>query len=386
MAQGAGSIAHKVNSGDVIEIRYRTSNVPSNRVNTSQPFEFWYTKTDNDSTFTSTMVYKANGLITEGTWQTVQFTPTTGITLKRVMFDFLKEDLGFSGTKLEIDYMYIGPAARRPSQNPQNTILFDYTNKFTDELRYAGFVYNDRNYDNGNWGGTDIGTITFNGSEMVVPVVNGTNSFSVQTTNSNASLTSTPLNYAPASKDMIQIRMKLNDLQAISGKDAKIVASYIKDNSTNGVEAVDSTELVKLNNANFNGEYFTVTAFLDDSFTTASVINALRIGFENVTNVSGKSGSVSIDYIAVGQLSSLPVPSVPCTVTFKDEAGNVLDTQTTTVGGSVSYGGAALTKAADRNNHYIFGGWKNAEGAVADLTKISGDSVFFATYKAEAHG
>ena len=204
MTSGTGSIAHTVNSGDVIEIRYRTTNVPSSLRNTTQSFEFWYTTTSSNSSFSSSMVLKANATVQEGTWQTVQFTPSSGITLKRVMFDFLQESKGFSGTKLEIDYMYIGPSARRPSQNANNAVLFDYTNKFTDELRYAGAVYNDRNYDKGYWAGSGIGTVTYNGSDMVVPVTSGATSFSVQTTDGKLSTASTPLSYTPAAKDMIQ--------------------------------------------------------------------------------------------------------------------------------------------------------------------------------------
>ncbi len=380
MASGTGSIAHTVKSGDVIEVRYRTTNVPASLRNTTQSFEFWYTTTSNDSSFSSSMVLKANATVQEGTWQTVQFTPSTGITLKRIMFDFLQESKGFSGTKLEIDYVFIGPSARRPSQNAKNAILFDYTKKFTDELRYAGSVYNDRNYDNGNWGGTGIGTVSYNGSEMVVPVTSGATSFSVKTTDGKLNASATPLSYTPAAKDMMQVRVKLNNLQAVAGKDAKLVATYIKNNGTTA-----TTELAKLNASDFNGEYFTVTAYLDEGFTAASVINAIGIGFENVTNVSGKSGSVSVDYIAVGQLSSLPVPTVPCTVTFKDEAGNVLETISATVGGSVSYSGTTPTKAYDTVSHYTFAGWKTEAGAVADLSKVSGDLTVYASFTAQAH-
>lgn len=380
MTSGTGSIAHTVKSGDVIEVRYRTTNVPASLRNTTQSFEFWYTTTSNDSSFSSSMVLKANATVQEGTWQTVQFTPSTGITLKRIMFDFLQESKGFSGTKLEIDYVYVGPSARRPSQNVKNAILFDYTKKFTDELRYAGSVYNDRNYDNGNWGGTGIGTVSYNGTEMVVPVTSGATSFSVKNTDGKLNASSTPLSYTPAAKDMIQVRVKLNNLQAVAGKDAKLVTTYIKNNGT-----AATAELTKLSASNFDGEYFTVTAYLDDGFTAASVINAVGIGFENVTNVSGKSGSVSVDYIAVGQLASLPVPTVPCTVTFKDEAGNVLETVSATVGGSVSYSGSTPVKAYDTTSHYTFAGWKTADGAVADLSKVSGDLTVYASFTTQAH-
>ncbi len=385
---GATAVGHTVKSGDIIEIRYRTVNVPSSRLNTNGTFELWYTTPSTDSNLANGTVLKATVKRLENTWQTVQFTPTVGNSISRLLFDVIEENYGYSGTKVEIDYVYIGPASNKPSAQATDSMLFHFDNKFTDQLRYATSVYGDRNFDTGFWAGnaSQIGTVSFGNSAMSVPFANGATGAYIQTTEGNKSLSSLPLNYKPAANDMVQIKLKLENLQAVAGKTPAVKLYYIKNNVTGGVASADCTELQMLGTTHFNGQEFVITATLDASFTSASVINALRIGFENMTNVSGKTGKVTIDYVAVGQLNSLPVPSVPCTVTFKDEAGNVVDTQTTVVGGSVSYGGATLTKAYDTANHYTFNGWKTEDGKAADLTKISGDCVFYASFKAEGHG
>lgn len=385
---GATAVGHTVKSGDIIEVRYRTVNVPSAQLNTTGTFELWYTTPSTDSSLANGTVLKASVKRLENTWQTAQFTPTTGHSISRLLFDVVEENKGYSGTKVEIDYVYIGPASNKPSVQASNSMLFHFDNKFTDELRYASSVYGDRNYDIGFWTGNSsrIGTISYGGSAVSFPYVDGTTSAYIQTTEGNKNLSSLPLSYKPAANDMVQIRLKLENLRPVDGETPSVKLYYIKNNSTSGVANGDYTELQKLNTSHFSGEEFVITASLNSNFTAASVINALRITFDNMTNVSGKTGKVTVDYIAIGQLSSLPVPSVPCTVTFKDEAGNVVDTQTTVVGGSVTYGGAPLTKAYDTANHYTFNGWKNENGAVADLSKISGDCVFYASFKAEAHG
>ncbi len=384
---GAAAVGHTVKSGDIIEVRYRTVNVPAAKVNTTGTFELWYTTPSTDSNLANGTVLKASVKRLESTWQIAQFTPTAGNTISRFLFDVIEENNNYSGTKVEIDYVYIGPAGNKPSAQATNSMLFHFDNKFTDELRYASSVYGDRNYDSGFWTGnsTRIGAISYGNSAASFPFVNGATSVYIQTTDGSNSLSSLPLSYKPASNDMVQIKLKLENLRPVDGQTPAVRLYYIKNNATSGVADSDYTELQKLSTAHFNGEDIIITAALNSNFTTASVINALRVSLVNMTNVSGKTGKATIDYIAVGQLSSLPVPSVPCTVTFKDEAGKVVDTQTTVVGGSVTYGGAPLTKAYDTAKHYTFDGWKTEDGKTADLSKISADSVFYASFKAEAH-
>ena len=383
---GGTAVGHTIATGDIIEVRYRTTNVPSSLVNTTGTFELWYTTTTNDSSLANGKVLSASVKRLENTWQIAQFTPTAGSTISRLLFDVVEENKGYSGTKVEIDYVYIGPASNKPSAHATDSLLFHFDNNFRDQLRYSTTVYGDRNFDTGFWAGnsSQIGSVSYSGSAMTFSLVNGATGSYIQTTEGNKSLTSLPLNYKPTANDMIQIKLKLNNLQAVAGQTPALKLYYSKNNSGT-ISTADCTELMKLSSSHFNGEEFTVTAKLNDSFTAASVINALRIGLENVTNVSGKTGSVSVDYIAVGQVSSLPVPAIPCTVTFMDENGKLLSAVSTTVGGSVSYSGATPVKAYDSANHYVFAGWKTAEGTIADLNSVNGDLTVYASFEAQAH-
>lgn len=73
------------------------------------------------------------------------------------------------------------------------------------------------------------------------------------------------------------------------------------------------------------------------------------------------------------------------TVTFEDGSGKVLQSQKVTAGSSVSYTGATPTKAYDTTNHYSFSGWVTKDGKTANLSSITADTVFYASFKATAH-
>ena len=391
MTSGTGKVNHPLVAGDVIEVRFKTTNVPSARLNGTETFELWYTPTTDDSTFGSSGTrYICSSTVTmkENTWQTVQFTPTkTGVTIARFLIDFLQEDRGYSGTKLELDYIFIGPSKYAPSAADTKSMMFDFADNINTERRYASSIYNDRNFSTGFWAGNSnsVGTPIFNGESMYIPVNSGATSPYIQTTTGSKSLSSLPLSYKPAAGDYVQIRFKLENLQAVSGATPSLRLYYIKNNQTSGVGNDDRTLLTNWK-PNFDGEYVTVSAELGSTFTAADVINAIRVTFTNVTTVSGKSGGITIDYIAIGPASSLPeAPISNYTVTFADASGKVLATQTVAEGSAASYTGATPTKAYDTNSHYTFAGWVDANGKAAVLSNITADVTFYASFTAVAH-
>ena len=391
MTSGTGKVNHALVAGDVIEVRFRTTNVPAARLNGTETFELWYTPTTDDSTFGSSGTrYICSSTVTmkENTWQTVQFTPTkTGVTVARLLLDFLQEDRGYSNTKLELDYIFFGPSKYAPSKADTNSLMFDFADNINAERRYASSVYNDRNYSTGFWAGNSslVGKPDFNGESMYVPVNSGAASPYIQTTTSTNSLSSLPLSYKPAAGDYVQIRFKLENLQAVSGATPSLRLYYIKNNQTTGVGNDDRTLMTNWK-PSFDGEYVTVSAQLGTTFTAADVINAIRVTFTNVTTVSGKNGGITIDYIAIGPASSLPATPVSnFTVNFADENGKILATQTVTEGGTASYTGTTPTKAYDAKNHYSFAGWVDANGKAAVLSNITSDVTFYASFTATAH-
>ncbi len=313
---GSGSLNHTTQAGDIIEIRYKTSNLPTAKVGTTGTFELWYTLNNSSIDFTdsSSKTLSASVKRLENTWQTVQFTPATGVKLSRLMFDVLEENLGYSGAKVEIDYIFVGPSGNAPSKNDNSYMYFDFTNEPIDAMRYAGANYNDRNYDTGFWAYNSVNAsnVAYNGNELVITPVSTATGTYVQTSTGAMGLSDNALNYVPSAGDIVQIRMKMENMQAVSGKTGVMRLYHSKNNGTSGVDASNYTIVTDFNSSHFNGEYFTVTKELCESFTAASVINAIRPQFVNISSVSGATGKIYIDYIYVGSPDKAPVYEVPC--------------------------------------------------------------------------
>ena len=380
---------HPIQSGDLVELRIKVTPGASEY----SPMQVFYT-TAADSTFTaskcmSDVVQKSYA---NDTWYTLQFkfpASMAGQTLTALRVD----PIGTLATatvngSYAIDYIYVGAASKAPSAYSK-TLFFDFTDDTLAARRYADATYGDRNYDNTAtyWNGniTYIGTPTFDGNNLCIPVKSGGVSPYIQTTTSTKSLNSLPLSYTPSAGDYVQIRFKLENLQAVSGATPSLRLYYIKNNATTGVGNNDRTLLTEWTPA-FNSQFMTVSAKLNDTFTAAEVINALRVTFTNVTTVEGKTGTVYIDYIAIGPANSLPEPIVnKYTVTFANENGTVLTTQTVSEGGTASYTGSTPTKAYDGSKHYSFAGWVDANGKTAVLSNITANLTVYASFTGTAH-
>ncbi len=73
------------------------------------------------------------------------------------------------------------------------------------------------------------------------------------------------------------------------------------------------------------------------------------------------------------------------TVNFCREDGSLLTGYLVKEGKSVAYSGALPTKAYTESEHYSFAGWVDSEGNPADLSNITADSSFYASFTAQAH-
>ncbi len=382
------SLSYKVKSGDIVELRIKTNPGTTDY----SALQVFYT-TAADPTFTAAkcMSDTVQKTYANDTWYTLQLklpTSAVGQTLTALRVDPIGTlaTATVNGT-YAIDYIYVGAAGKAPSAQGK-TLFFDFTDDDAAALRYASGVYGDRNYDSIStyWNGnaTYIGTPTFDGNNLCIPVKSNATSPYIQTTTSTKSLNSVPLSYIPSADDYVQIRFKPVNLQAVSGTTPNLRLYYIKNNATTGVGNNDRTPITWT--PAFDGKYVTVSAKLNESFTSAEVINAIRVTFTNVTAVEGTTGSIVIDYIAIGPANSLPEPIVnKYTVTFANADGTVLATQSVTGGGTASYTGSTPTKAHDASNHYTFAGWVDANGKAAVLSNITANVTFYASYTAAAH-
>ena len=100
------------------------------------------------------------------------------------------------------------------------------------------------------------------------------------------------------------------------------------------------------------------------------------------TFVQKKTLSASAIYRYIGSLS---VFEPGFNVTFYGEDGTVLQNTLVKKGENAVYNSAEPTKTYTENSHYIFAGWVDAQGSPADLTNITADSNFYATFREEAH-
>ncbi len=383
---------YKPGTTDVLQMRVKFNNCAV--ASGSPSLRLYYIKNNattgvaNSDYFTASIDASAmdsNKYITISCNASDAFKAASSINAIRPVFNNICSAAGKVGM-ITIDYIYIGPAAEAPAQD-NDRLFFDFTNTKADIERYKNSVYGSQNYDIGNWVGSPkrnttpvfnnaAGTLSYN-------LVNGVTSSYLQPCNISYSTLTGPLSYSPKAGDMVQIRFMLTNFTTISGTTPTFDFYYLKDNSESGIQGSDRAQITLPAAAVTSGKYMTVTLALPESFTGATVINTIRPCFAGITNVSGKTATVTIDYVAVGQKASLP--KTPYLVTFVDAAGKTLETRYASYGDEVFFGGTAPTKAGDSSGHYSLSGWANASGTKLDLSKITADTKVYPYFTKTAH-
>ena len=360
-------------------------------------FEYYYTE---GGTYTGATDMYANYTFTDGEYVTVTIPASNTLKAADVLCGFglrFQHIMSTSGGKLILDYIYVGEKA-------SDTLLFDFSNNAAAKARYQDPAYNFINFDTaskGYWASYYNGentNFTVNNSEgtLNVTVTDGYSGSTsgnnviygpwIKTTNTYGKFTGRttqdyfPLSYDPANCEYFQIRFKTTNCEVAAGKTANLVLEYYyTDNGTyTYANDVQKTYTVK------NGEYQILTIPVSAKFKAADEILCFGLRFQHVLSTSG--GSINIDYIAIGKNDALPNPLVTnYTVTFANEDGTVLTTQTVAGGTAANYTGATPTKAYDKTSHYTFSGWVDANSKAADLSKISANITVYAYFTATAH-
>ncbi|MBP3412518.1 MAG: heparinase II/III family protein, partial [Oscillospiraceae bacterium] len=373
------AFAYPLQKGDVVDIRVKY-NITSGAY-TGLQF-FWLTEAAPQYNATNRLLHSATSY-SKDTYNIIRLSiPDSSV--GDVMTGLRVDPVGTGTSNLPvgsytIDYIYVGPASTAPSTYT-DSLLFDFKNDRSAELRYTASVYGDRNYDTGNWHGNRArNSVAYFGADaMYYSVVDGISATYLQSSH-DGSMTGLPLSYIPKAGDWVQIRLRLENMCTVPGSSPDLSLFYLKNNVSAEVAPEDNTP-IKGVEAALNGQYVTLSAALTDSFTKATAINSLRVTLSGMTNVSGKVGRVYIDYIAIGSRDQLPeYPVLSYTVTFKDAAGKILATQEVNEGGTATYSGSTPTKAYDGTYHYSFKGWDKA------LTNIQADTILTAQFTATAH-
>ncbi len=306
MLQGSYMIGHAVKKTDIIEVRYRTTKVPSTMLNKSTTFEFWYSTPASENSslgFKKDRIFKASTTMKENTWQTVTFQPTLDFTLQRVLFDFLQEDNNFSDTTLELDYMYIGPAVNAPSAQKSDELWFDFTNKEIDQYRYAGDVYGDFSFDSGKW---YVGNLSAQSMDNTKGEFVGTMNADVTScyirTGVDGTANEAQLVYKPGKQDYFQTRFKITDAEATA--ENLNIDFYFYSKTDNAWHSARATA-----NKSILGDYYVASIPMSAvaDYQNASSISSVQMNLSNFKSASGKTAKIYVDYIYVGATTPNPV-------------------------------------------------------------------------------
>ncbi len=378
-------LSYDPSSAEVIQIRFKTTNCVLATSSAAQVVVVYDYFTGSGTTRGAYDMVKSYTL-SNGTYQTLTIPVTDAfknaqlITTFGLRFWHIKGN-GTTGNVV-IDYIYVGPEAGVPEQD---RLVFGFGNADKDQIRYSSKTYGEYNFDRGYWAyqpkrstAPIYGTNTV--SIKIAPTTTNYDSDGVspyiQTTDSSMSLKNSALNYKPGAQDYVQIRFKMENCAVESGLNPAFRLYY--DTTGTGTMAGYANHNIPAEKLTA-GTYFVLTQKLYDkeAYTSASQIESVRMAFNNVHSVSGKTGVITVDYLYIGPKSGLPTPQY--TVTFKNADGTVLATQLVHKGETAAYSGASPKKAADKSYHYTFKGWDKA------CTNITANTTITAQFTATAH-
>ena len=309
-----------IREGDVIEVRIKGTVTAGACSNTAIFFT-----TDKQSTYSETHQI-ANAVTFNGKYQTVtlgSMDAYIGESLRSLRVDmFQHASADFSGI-YSLDYIYVGPGDLAPSKE-RSSLYFDFSDDEDSARRYGTTTYRGYNYDVAdNWRKGETGeqpvvkngklcfdmTRRYNASNEPVYItaiepVGDVKTFSWGNDNKYAN----DLNYDPSKAEVVQIRLRLTDVQHYYPNSTKryLRFFYLPEGATEwscGTAPNDWAESITipiddryLDGGIDEGKFFTVQIPLTGKkFTTYESIRGIMLNFMGM-----REGQVEIDYIYIG--------------------------------------------------------------------------------------
>ncbi|MBR4308737.1 MAG: metallophosphoesterase, partial [Oscillospiraceae bacterium] len=309
-----------IQEGDVIEVRLKATITAG-----SCPRTTVYFTTDAQTGYNESHQV-THAMTFNGNYQTVtmgnldSYVGQSVRTLRIDVFQNASSDL--VGT-YSLDYIYVGPAQYAPSQGSR-ALYFDFSDDEYSAQRYGSTTYRGYNYDVGdNWRRGETGaqpyvangklcfdiTERYNASNEPVHItaiepVGTVKTFSWGNDNKYAN----DLAYDPSSAEVLQIRMKLTDVQHYYPNSTKqyLRFFYLPEGATEwscGTAPNDWAESILveipdcyMDGGEKEGEFFTLTISLKGKkFSTYESIRGIMLNFMGM-----RGGKAEIDYLYVG--------------------------------------------------------------------------------------
>lgn len=378
-----------VNSGDIVEMRFKTKNLVA-ASGTTPSARLYYLLDESSSSLAGVTLSGVDANFYISGEYVIVSAPLAAIKNRlissiRPHLEGIADDGSGKGAFI-IDYIYVGPADSKPSDN-LSSLYFTFDNTEDDRVRYDSNVYGFYDYDQGGWGVNETRNElpTFNHKlGTMETVVKGSNPY-LQVCADSTSLMNCPLNFNPKDVEMVQVRFKLNGMEAYNADgeaNPNFAIKFVFDDDTQAITAENLT--YPLSAADLDGEDFiTATLPVGDFMQGYSKITSVQVVVNDVRAISGETATVTYDYIYVG-----PKKDGINFINFYNEDGTVCLSKTIVQSDvALTFTGDLPVKPFTSTTHYEFNGWVDASGNVIDIATatITKDMDLFATFKAVAH-
>ncbi len=314
--------------------------------------------------------------IRDGQWQILRIPVSDSLKaadyLKSLGVRFLHTGSKSEGAiaKITIDYMYLGKESESPA-----VFFVDYKNSGTDRERYITQTYGNTNLDKGGWlANSRIGSVSYasgNEGTMTLKLASDATQGVIYFQNSPNINKPLSMDYDAENAEVVQFRVKFKNLKGYDNPRMSLYFYSANKSHYNGSDTIKNaaTGICYLTDTQLSANsYITVTYPVSQAVKNADKITAFRITLNGAESISSTQlGEIVLDYVYVGPVAY--VPGGTATVTYLNEDGSILATDTVAKGTTAEYSGTVPSKDATEEFHYVFSGWdKSLENITADLT------------------
>ncbi len=377
-------LSYDPSQAEIVEVRFKTEALMAQQGKTPQLRLMAVQETDGVTSANSDA--NVPFTITNGQWQTVRIPINDKLKeadyLKSlgIRFCYTRNQADGEFAKIVVDYIYMGKESEAPSK-----LYIGFTNKDTDKERYLSQTYGNVNLDAGGWKQSGrLSNPVFsssNGGTMTLTVKADADAGVLYVQSSPSINKPLCMEFDTKGAEVVQLRFKLKNFKA---NGTPKVGVYFYSTTTSHPMGTDSilnacTDFCYLTGEELNNDtYITMTLPVSDAVKAVEKITALRLNFAGMESIgTAQLGVITVDYIYMGPKAFAPTGCA--TVTYVNEDGTILMTETVVKGMEATYTGTTPTKKPTETEHYAFVGWDK------DLTNVEEDLRTVAQFKAEAH-
>ncbi len=207
-----------------------------------------------------------------------------------------------------IDYIYVGPEDKRPSQQTEERIYFGFDNDRAAQNKYGSTIYGGDNYDTSekwryNYDRSSAATIS--GGAMNYTVLKLGHPWFETSRNGGSAKNAIGafMHYNPANAEIVRFRVKFNNVEMMGNASSSTVTVFFGnvEGAEKAAEPVNISTTFSIPEAEIStdGKWFTYTVKLNGLLKNVPRVTGMRLSFSDIYSPTN-SGTISLDYIYVG--------------------------------------------------------------------------------------